>query len=121
MASEVVINRDEISETVPRRRGERDTERVGMLAVLGGAGSLDSFTRGHLVPVGNGLTIGRRPPTLPGSKPLAIADRTMSSFHARIRRMMLSGYKIEDQRSTNGTFLDGRAITGDVEISDGAV
>ena len=60
----VVINRDEISETVPRRRGERDTERVGMLAVLGGASSLDSFARGHLVPVGNGLTIGRRPPTL---------------------------------------------------------
>jgi transcriptional regulator with PAS, ATPase and Fis domain len=121
MASEVVINRDEISETVPRRRGERDTERVGMLAVLGGASSLDSFAKGHLVPIGNGLTIGRRPPTLPGSKPLAIADRTMSSFHARIRRMMLSGYKIEDQRSTNGTFLDGRAITGDVEIHDGAV
>jgi len=92
-----------------------------MLAVLGGASSLDSFARGQLVPVGNGLTIGRRPPTLPGAKPLAIADRTMSSFHARIRRMMLSGYKIEDQRSTNGTFIDGRAITGDVEIHDGAV
>ena len=58
---------------------------------------------------------------MPGAKTLAIADRTMSSFHARIRRMMLSGYKIEDQRSTNGTFLDGRAITGDVEIHDGAV
>ena len=92
-----------------------------MLAVLGGASSLDSFARGQLVPVGNGLTIGRRPPTLPGSKALPIADRTMSSFHARIRRMMLSGYKIEDQRSTNGTFIDGRAITGDVELSDGAV
>jgi transcriptional regulator with PAS, ATPase and Fis domain len=117
----VVIDRDEISETVPRRRAERDTERVGMLAVLGGANSLDSFTRGHLVPIGNGITIGRRPPALPGTQTLAIADRTISSFHARIRRMMISGYKIEDQGSTNGTFIDGRAITGDVELPDGAL
>jgi transcriptional regulator with PAS, ATPase and Fis domain len=116
-----VIDRDEISETVPRRRVERDTERVGILAVLGGANSLDSFTRGHLVPIGNGLTIGRRPPALPGTQTLAIADRTISSFHARIRRMMISGYKIEDQGSTNGTFIDGRAITGDVELPDGAL
>lgn len=92
-----------------------------MLAVLGGANSLDSFTRGHLVPIGNGLTIGRRPPALPGTQTLAIADRTISSFHARIRRMMISGYKIEDQGSTNGTFIDGRSITGDVELPDGAL
>lgn len=58
--------RDEISETIPRRRTERDAGRVGTLAVVGGPGQLGSFKQGRLVLVGNGLTIGRRPPSYTG-------------------------------------------------------
>ena len=113
--------RDEISETIPRRRVERDAGRVGTLAVVGGPGQLGSFKHGRLVLVGNGLTIGRRPPTLHGSTALTLADKTVSSFHARIKRMMLSGYTIEDQRSTNGTYVNGRPITGEVPLPENSL
>jgi len=94
---------------------------VGVLAVLGGAGNFDSFKQGRLVPIGGGLAIGRRPPSLPGSTSLAIADKTVSSYHLRIRHLMMGGYTIEDQGSTNGTFLDGHALTGPTELQEGAL
>ena len=93
------MSHNEISQTIPRRRPERDAGRVGVLAVLGGAGDLDSFKQGRLVPIGGGLAIGRRPPTLPGSTSLAIADKTVSSYHLRIRHLMMGGYTVEDQGS----------------------
>jgi len=116
-----VNERDEISETIPRRRTERDAGRVGTLAVIGGPGQLGSFNHGRLVLVGNALTIGRRPPTLHGSTALTLADKTVSSFHARIKRMMLTGYTIEDQRSTNGTYLNGRPISGEVPLPENSL
>ena len=113
--------RDEISETIPRRRVERDAGRVGTLAVVGGPGQLGSFKHGRLALVGNGLVIGRRPRTLHGFTSLTISDKTVSSFHARIKRMMLSGYTIEDQRSTNGTYVNGRPISGEVPLPENAL
>jgi len=94
---------------------------VGTLAVIGGPGDPGSFKRGRIVRVGSGITVGRRPPTVHGYATLALADKTVSSFHARIKQMMLSGYTIEDQRSTNGTFLNGRPISGEVELPENAL
>jgi transcriptional regulator with PAS, ATPase and Fis domain len=94
---------------------------VGTLAVIGGPGDAGSFRRGRLVLVGNGVTIGRRPPTLHGLTSLTLADKTVSSFHARIKRMMLAGYTIEDQRSTNGTHVNGRPISGEVPLPENAL
>ncbi|HEX2656845.1 MAG TPA: sigma 54-interacting transcriptional regulator [Polyangia bacterium] len=111
----------EISQTIPRRRNEREVGRVGVLAVVGGASDFESFKQGRLVLIGGGLAIGRRPPSLPGSTSLAIADKTVSSYHLRIRHLMMGGYTIEDQGSTNGTFVDGHPLTGPMELQEGAL
>ena len=47
------------------------------------------------------------------------ADLDVSSRHAEIVGGAQSGYRIRDSESTNGTFVNGRRITGEEPLKDG--
>ena len=49
------------------------------------------------------------------------SDLDVSSRHAEILGSAATGYRIRDSRSTNGTFVNGRRITGDESLHDGDV
>jgi serine phosphatase RsbU (regulator of sigma subunit) len=61
------------------------------------------------------ITVGRD-----GARDLVLADQDVSRLHARIS-VDDDRVVVEDTHSTNGTFVDGRAISGPVELVDGAV
>jgi DNA-binding NtrC family response regulator len=112
---------DEISETVPRRRANRDAERIGLLTQVGSGADLASLGAGKMIVVGDGgAQIGRRPAPPRGTAAVTLADRTVSALHAQITRGA-DGYLIEDKGSTNGTLVDGRATEGKVLLREGAV
>jgi S1-C subfamily serine protease len=46
-------------------------------------------------------------------------DLDVSSRHAQILGSAATGYRIRDSQSTNGTFLNGRRITGEEPLKDG--
>ena len=49
------------------------------------------------------------------------SDLDVSSRHAEILGSDATGYRIRDSKSTNGTFVNGRRITGDESLHDGDV
>ena len=49
------------------------------------------------------------------------SDLDVSSRHAEIVGSAASGYRIRDSQSTNGTFVNGRRITGEEPLRDGDV
>ena len=49
------------------------------------------------------------------------SDLDVSARHAEILGSDATGYRIRDSKSTNGTFLNGRRITGDEPLHDGDV
>src|SRR5882762_1588768 len=61
----MVIDTDEVSQTIPRRGASRDPARIAVL-LLAGTGAVRSPTanptQSRVIPVGSGLDIGRRPP-----------------------------------------------------------
>lgn len=59
------------------------------------------------------FTIGRKPENM-----LCLADRTVSSKHAVISERNAALY-LHDLNSTNGTFLNGRRISGTQRLEDG--
>ena len=62
------------------------------------------------------ITIGRDP-----MSDIVISDPEVSRQHARLSRT-LSGYRVQDLGSTNGTFIDGARLAGDpVELLPGQV
>lgn len=62
------------------------------------------------------VTIGRDP-----MSDIVISDPEVSRQHARLSRT-LSGYRVQDLGSTNGTFIDGARLAGDpVELLPGQV
>jgi S1-C subfamily serine protease len=48
-------------------------------------------------------------------------DLDVSARHAEILGGPTKGYRIRDSKSTNGTFLNGRRITGEEQLNDGDV
>jgi pSer/pThr/pTyr-binding forkhead associated (FHA) protein len=56
---------------------------------------------------GDVVTIGR----VPGND-VQVPDRTVSRFHARIRRHA-DAFHVADSQSTSGTFVDGDHVVGD--------
>ena len=111
---------DEISETVPRRRSSRDTERLATLALVGNAAKPESLRAGRLLVISDLTEIGRRPTGGPGRTRVTLDDRTVSSLHAKIERQS-DGHFIEDLGSTNGTVVDGRPVTGPTLLREGSV
>jgi serine phosphatase RsbU (regulator of sigma subunit) len=61
------------------------------------------------------MTIGRD-----AARDIVLADPDVSRLHARIS---LRGNRVivEDQQSTNGTFIDGRAVTAPAVLADGSI
>lgn len=81
------------------------------LTVIRGGG-LDSGTR---FDVFGGVTLGRS-----ADADIAFTDRYASGLHARLYPRG-DRYFLEDMNSTNGTLLDGGAVTSDVELRDGSM
>lgn len=87
------------------RPGREDTNAaiVGVMQVWSDAGAT---SRG--VPVGSGLTLGRgRPPAL------LLADTRISRAHCTLAHAD-AGWRIRDEDSRNGTFVDGARIRGEL-------
>jgi transcriptional regulator with GAF, ATPase, and Fis domain len=118
-------SQDERSQTEPRRGFVREAPRLGVVVVLGNAASLDGLRSPRLAKLSElSLDIGRRPPGGPTApSALALADSTVSSLHARIQRGTSNSdlFVLQDLGSTNGTYVDGRRISGPVPLRDGSV
>jgi len=117
---------EDFSQTQPRRGFLREVPRTGALVVLGNGSTVEGLRAPRLVTLqGLALEIGRRPSsgTGSGAQVLVLADSTVSGIHARIQRATSGSdlFIIQDLGSTNGTYVDGRRITGPVPLRDGAV
>jgi hypothetical protein len=90
------------------------------LVVLGSAAEGGQPPTQRLHAIEDGLELGRRRPRSGRSvRMLALADRCVSSNHARISRTA-KGFEIVDLDSRNGTFLDGIAVKRQ-PLHDGAL
>jgi hypothetical protein len=78
------------------------------LVALSGSG----LELGERIDLFGGLTIGRDP-----NADLQIQDRFASGIHCRIHNRG-NAYLLEDLGSTNGTFINGGRIDGEVELQD---
>ncbi len=81
------------------------------LVVVRGGG-LEAGTR---FDVFGGVTMGRS-----GEADVSFTDRYASGLHARLYPRG-DRYFLEDMNSTNGTLLDGGAVTSDAEVRDGSM
>lgn len=89
------------------RSGERTARRVTrgsrlVIIVPGRTG----FEVGDELAVAGEMTIGRDP-----ANGIVLADPSVSGFHS-VLVSMAGGWMLTDNGSTNGTFVDGRAIDG---------
>ncbi len=80
--------------------------------IVNKGGGIDPGTR---FDVFGGVTLGRS-----GDADIAFTDRYASGLHARLYPRG-GRYFLEDMNSTNGTLLDGGAVTGEVEVRDGSL
>ena len=87
--------------------GREPSTDAWLVAVKGGG--LDAGERFDLF---GGLTIGRST-----DADVRIEDRFASGVHARLYGRG-ARYYLEDMNSTNGTFLNGRQLEGESELSD---
>lgn len=85
--------------------------RDGWLIVVRGGG-LEAGTRYDLF---GGVTLGRS-----GEADISFRDRYASGFHARLYSRG-DRYFLEDMNSTNGTLLDGGAVSSETEVRDGSM
>ena len=70
---------------------------------------------GRTIPLAGELTIGRRPPA-----DVLLRDDAVSGRHARVARQDGS-WIVEDLGSTNGTFVNGRRLSGPAVLAAGDV
>ena len=88
--------------------GGREASTDAALVVLRGGG----LEVGDRLDLFGGLSIGRSP-----EADVRIEDRFASQIHARVFSKR-GGYRLEDLGSTNGTFLNGEQVNGEVELHD---
>lgn len=114
-----------------RLLAERIPETVETAAVLkellGGTGEPEEANCAHLTCL-TGLDVGRKFP-IHGDRidlgrgeevDIRVRDRAVSRRHARIRRTA-DGYLIEDLRTPNGMFVNGRPVKRPALLADGAI
>lgn len=89
-------------------RGGRVAATDAWLVALAGAG----LEIGDRIDLFGGLTLGRD-----AGADLQIQDRFASGIHCRIHNRG-NAYLLEDLGSTNGTFVNGARIDGEVELQD---
>ena len=119
---------DHLSQTEPRRGLVRENPRTGALVLLGSGNTLESLRAPRLVAMeGLILEIGRRPVAAPDpGRPPDPHPRRQHGLEpsrphpARGQRAPTSSSS-RTSGSTNGTYVDGRRITGPVPLRDGAV
>lgn len=103
------------ADTVPDLIGEisssvsRGPRSEAVLTILRGPAEGTLFTVRE-----SSVTMGRSPDIQ-----VPIPDDTLSRQHARLSRVS-NVFVLEDLGSTNGTFIDGAAITGPTPLEDGA-
>ncbi|KYH35411.1 FHA domain-containing protein FhaB [Clostridium tepidiprofundi DSM 19306] len=85
-----------------RNIGKRINRTIGLEIIKKGDNSI--LRNGALIPVTNELTIGRNENNI-----LVLNDRYVSAFHAKIY-LKNADYIIEDNKSTNGTFVNDKRI-----------
>jgi hypothetical protein len=88
--------------------GGREASTDAWLVVLRGGG----LEVGDRLDLFGGLTIGRST-----EADVRIEDRFASQIHCRVYSKRGS-YRVEDLGSTNGTFLNGEQVNGEVELRD---
>jgi DNA-binding NtrC family response regulator len=104
---------------------------VPVLLLAGTAAAVDPLNQAgisrRVIAIEGGVDIGRRPaPAAEGRGTLVLPDKSVSSLHARILKTPAAGerpesFEIQDLGSTNGTSIDGRAVTGPTPLRTGAV
>ena len=82
--------------------GIRNNRTIGLEIIKKGSNPI--LRKGSLIPVTNELTIGRNEENL-----LVLTDQYVSAFHAKIY-LKNTDYIIEDNKSTNGTFVNDKKI-----------
>jgi transcriptional regulator with GAF, ATPase, and Fis domain len=112
-----------ISQTVRRQTGNRDLARLPVIQVVGSGESLESLRQPRFVTFAEILEIGRRPAETAGQTALTLADRTVSSVHARITRTpdAPDAFLVQDLGSTNGTYVEGKRIERPTPLRSGTL
>ena len=108
-----------------RRTSAPAPEATGFHQVQRGPGGRAAPTDAHLVVLrGGGLAPGERYDLFGGlsigrstDADVRIEDRFASSIHARVYSRGAS-YFVEDMGSTNGTYLNGATLDGEIVLSD---
>jgi transcriptional regulator with PAS, ATPase and Fis domain len=96
-------------------------EKVPVLCLVGCAGPLTKSLRKRLVVFDDRLVLGRKIRNDDGVQAWQLDDRMASSQHAMIE-LAEDGYYLDDLDSTNGTIVDGRAVTTTAtRLRDGAL
>jgi transcriptional regulator with GAF, ATPase, and Fis domain len=114
---------DAFSRTARRHTGPREVARLPVVLCVGSGESLASLRSPRFVTFSDRLEIGRRPSDGDSGASLVLPDRTVSSVHARITRVLQAGegFTIEDLGSTNGTHVDGKQIVGPTPLRNGSL
>lgn len=76
------------------------------------AGKEKDLKDGSIIPIRSDLSIGRK-----DNNSIVLIDQHVSGNHAKITVRNDSLY-IEDLKSTNGTYINGKKISGKVKLSD---
>jgi transcriptional regulator with PAS, ATPase and Fis domain len=102
------------------RHQEASPRRHPFLIVVGSAQGIEPQVADPLYRIGESLLIGRdsRDADPGDGRAWRPADRLVSSAHARIVRGP-KGLEIRDLDSTNGTFVNGRRVSGTAPVADG--
>lgn len=111
MSGEEDVERTTTHARIPRPATVVARDEIGHYLVL-----LEGDAPGRRVLLGTAaLTIGRD-----AARDVVLADPDVSRLHAQV---WVRGDQVfvEDQRSTNGTFIDGRAASGPTELADGSL
>jgi serine phosphatase RsbU (regulator of sigma subunit) len=111
VSGEEDVERTTTHARIPRPATVAARDEIGHYLVL-----LEGAEPGRRVLLGTApLTIGRD-----AARDVVLADPDVSRLHARV---WVGGDQVfvEDQRSTNGTFIDGQVAIGPTELADGSL